>query len=49
MNSIGIIIKINGPLVTAILTEPVQLMEMVKVSELYLIGEILSVDRKSVV
>lgn len=49
MNSIGIIIKINGPLVTAILTEPVQLMEMVKVSELYLIGEILSVEGQEAV
>ncbi|MGL5721725.1 MAG: V-type ATP synthase subunit A [Brevinema sp.] len=45
MNEIGIIIRINGPLVTARISGDAQLMETVKVSKLMLVGEILSIDR----
>ncbi|MGL5254467.1 MAG: V-type ATP synthase subunit A [Brevinema sp.] len=45
MNEIGSIIRINGPLVTALINGDAQLMETVKVSNLMLVGEILSIDK----
>ncbi len=44
MKLIGTIIRINGPLVTIKTSDTVQLMEMVYVSHLKLIGEILSIE-----
>lgn len=49
MNSIGTISRINGPLVTAKLTGSAQLMETVRVSELLLVGEILSIEKQTAV
>lgn len=49
MKLIGIITKINGPLITFQIQANVQLMEMVYVSHLKLIGEILSIEDDSAV
>ena len=49
MKLIGKITRINGPLVTMEITDIVQLMEMVYVSHLKLIGEILSIEEKTAV
>ncbi|MGL4367839.1 MAG: V-type ATP synthase subunit A [Brevinemataceae bacterium] len=44
MKSVGIITRINGPLISIKVTDSLQLMEMVHVSELQLVGEVLSID-----
>ena len=49
MKLIGKITRINGPLVTMEVLDIIQLMEMVYVSHLKLIGEILSIEEKSAV
>lgn len=49
MSIIGTITRINGPLVTINVTEAVKTMETVHVSDLKLIGEILSVDKNKAV
>jgi len=42
--SAGRIIKINGPIVQVQMTETLKMMELVEVSNFYLVGEVLSID-----
>ncbi|MGL5956479.1 MAG: V-type ATP synthase subunit A, partial [Brevinema sp.] len=49
MKLIGTITRVNGPLVTIAVSDTVRLMEMVYVSHLKLIGEILSIEDNSAV
>ncbi|MGL4560738.1 MAG: V-type ATP synthase subunit A [Brevinema sp.] len=49
MNIIGIITRINGPLISITVTNKLKVMETVHVSELKLIGEVLSVDKDTAV
>lgn len=43
-NAVGKIIKVNGPIIKAELTEMLKMMELVQVSEYHLIGEVLSIQ-----
>ncbi|MGL4388740.1 MAG: V-type ATP synthase subunit A [Brevinema sp.] len=49
MNTIGTITRINGPLISINVTNTLQVMETVHVSELKLIGEVLSIDKDTAV
>ncbi|MGL4393882.1 MAG: V-type ATP synthase subunit A [Brevinema sp.] len=49
MSIIGTITRINGPLISINVTDTLQVMETVHVSELKLIGEVLSVDKDTAV
>lgn len=42
--SIGTIIKVNGPIIKTKVTEMVQMMELVQVSQWHLVGEVLGID-----
>jgi V/A-type H+/Na+-transporting ATPase subunit A len=42
-NAVGKIIKVNGPIIKAQLTEMLKMMELVEVSQYHLIGEVLSI------
>ncbi len=43
-NKIGIISRVNGPLIEAHVQEMVQMMELVQVSEMHLVGEVLGIE-----
>ena len=49
MKLVGKITRVNGPLVSMEITESVQLMEMVYISHLKLVGEVLSIEDASAV